>query len=205
MILNVKHIFVTLTRLMVNIFVSLLQETTNKKAMDSTIDPLLPSFHLLWNAAKVENRKYNATDFVNANLGAAKQKRITNGVEVQSSAKTGENFLHNETNQETISAGKDARNRNRSPNASDESVVVCTLECDHGDRFVKQIIHDGSKRTEWSRAEYVFVDWLNSDLTSQHAQRVDVTIYFCRIPISTCSDGICLWVKNLRDEVSDVS
>ncbi|BFZ14312.1 hypothetical protein BsWGS_17351 [Bradybaena similaris] len=180
--------------------------------MDSTMSPLLPAFELLWSAARSESKKYNLNDRVNANFGKQQQTQgkpllnhFTNGADLKSEKQTIQNGYKNGIVHELNSNGHD---KDRICNGStdfEESVVVCTLECDHGDKYVRQIIHDGTTRSEWSRAEDVFVDWLNSDLTSQHAQRIDATMYFCRIPVSTSSDGICLWAKNLRDEGKEVN
>uniref|UniRef100_A0A0B7AYX4 Ig-like domain-containing protein n=1 Tax=Arion vulgaris TaxID=1028688 RepID=A0A0B7AYX4_9EUPU len=168
--------------------------------METHLSPLLPAFHLLWNSAKNESRKHHVNDRVNANYGQSPRNKVMNEF-ADKPTKTGVDKLCSEAKPE--SSSEQCINENGTNYG--ESVVVCTLECDHGDKFVRQIIHDGTTKSEWSRAEDVFVDWLNSDLTSQHAKRIDGTIYFCRIPVSTSSDGICLWLKNLRDEGKEVN
>lgn len=170
--------------------------------MDVPSLPLLPAFYLLWNAAKLESRKkVTEIDALNANRGAPGQQNFVNGTMDFYSCNENR-FCHSSKNESNSGSKTGEKNKNRSEIDFNESVVVCTLECDHGDKFVKQVIHDGPTRTQWSRAEDLFVDWLNSELTSQHARRIDVTIYFCRVPMSTSSDGISLWLKNVRAEVS---
>ncbi|CAG5125378.1 unnamed protein product [Candidula unifasciata] len=181
--------------------------------MDTAIRPLLPAFELLWNAARSESKKYNINDAVNANFGKPQQNHgkqlhnhFANCTDLKSKKQPTENGYKNGTVHELNLEDHNGEGIcNGSVADTEESVVVCTLECDHGDKYVRQIIHDGTTRSEWSRAEDVFVDWLNSDLTAQHAQRIDATIYFCRIPDSTSSDGIRLWAQNLQEEGKEVN
>ncbi|CAL1545389.1 unnamed protein product [Lymnaea stagnalis] len=174
--------------------------------MASSLDPLLPAFHLLWNTAMSEYRKSSTSALVNNpkydNPNDANNPRGANNPRVHKNS-VGHDVNENEQRPK-FSSKYDTKNVEWVPD-SDETVVVCTLSCDQGDKFVRQVIYEGSRRTEWSRAEDLFVDWLSCELTSQHAQKVDVTIYLCCVPMETTSHGIGLWLKNIRTEGKDVN
>lgn len=176
--------------------------------MALTLDPLLPAFHLLWNAAMSEYRKssYNNPKLDNPRY-ANNPYDVNNPHDVtnQRVHKTSVGHDVNENEQRPKFTSKyETKNEEWVPD-SDETVVVCTLNCDQGDKFVRQVIYEGSRRTEWSRAEDLFVDWLSCELTSQHAQKVEATIYLCCVPMETTTHGIGLWLKNIRTEGKDVS
>ncbi|XP_059144873.1 uncharacterized protein LOC131932011 [Physella acuta] len=152
--------------------------------MTTSLNPLLPAFHILWNAATSEFRK-------------------TVGLGNQPANNNPNLDLNKNDNHPNCVRNYEAKNMEWCPN-SEETVVVCTIECDQGDSFSRQIIHEGSKRTEWSRSEDLFVDWLGSQLNCQHALKVEVNIYLCCVPMDTTSHGIGLWLNNIRTEGKEV-
>ncbi|KAK6963707.1 hypothetical protein BgiMline_030871 [Biomphalaria glabrata] len=157
--------------------------------METPIEPLLPAFHILWKTAFSDYRRngpYNP-DFQKF-ASPLQQLHFSRGLPQRVEHDLNENESGNVQGISSI----------------DETVVVCTLDCDNGDRFLRQIIYESSNKTEWARAEDHFVDWLNCELTSQHSQKVEATIYMCYLPIDTTSHGIGLWLKNLQTEGKEI-
>ncbi|CAG5130842.1 unnamed protein product [Candidula unifasciata] len=164
--------------------------------MENSPNALFPAFNLLWRAAlKDYSKEAVKNSRGNSRRAVPKQQPSLQAVQASYPQPQNQIILNNDESNEQNS--NDATNN--------ESVVVCTLECDNGAKFVRQIIHEGTQRSEWSCAEDLFVDWLSCELTSQHAQRIDVTIYFCHVPVNTCSHGLCLWLQNLRQEGKEVN
>lgn len=170
--------------------------SVNSPVMENSLSPLLPAFNLLWRAALKENseRSVNANKG-NGNCTVSKQQPFSPTV------KSGSPKMQNQIT--GISSSDESNSNTTNDETVVESVVVCILECDHGAKFIRQIIHEGTQKSEWSRAEDLFVDWLNCELMSKQAQRIDATMYFSHIPINTCSYGLCLWLQNLREVVSN--
>lgn len=164
--------------------------------MENSLSPLLPAFNLLWRAALKENSERSVNvNKGNGNCTVSKQQPFSPAV------KSGFPKMQNQIT--GISSSDESNSNTTNDETVVESVVVCILECDHGAKFIRQIIHEGTQKSEWSRAEDLFVDWLNCELMSKQAQRIDATMYFSHIPINTCSYGLCLWLQNLREVVSN--
>ncbi|KAH9504575.1 hypothetical protein Btru_063278 [Bulinus truncatus] len=174
--------------------------------MTTTFDPLLPAFHILWNTA-VSAHRPNSPAGGPVKGGAHHQQQQLNNLRAYPAERSDHDVNENEQSP--------APNRSFHPQTDsgapqgrfskcEETVVVCTLDCDSGDKFTRQIIYENPNRTEWARAEDHFVDWLNSELTLHQAQRIEVTVYLCHLPMDTTSHGIGLWLKNLQTEGKEI-
>ncbi|XP_012941109.1 uncharacterized protein LOC101857268 [Aplysia californica] len=155
---------------------------------------ILPlAFHILWRAAQAERRldHAHAHRTQREDFAKSRTKSTDSTYENVMAQKLAENIMK-DSNPGLETTGP------RVPPTAQAGVVV--LDCEDGEKLVKKVFQGARDASGLCRAEDLLVDWLNSELTSQHSRKVDVTVYLSDPPQGTTADGIRLWWRNLVEE-----